>query len=116
MQRNFCFDHSKTHYQDEQWAMAISLKYIWTTVAVLLLLLLQYRLWFDDSGVVASNELRQLTDTMESNNLHQQQVNRDLMAEVHDLKTGTALLEETAREDLGLIRDGETFILFVDPK
>jgi cell division protein FtsB len=37
------------------------------------------------------------------------------MNEVTDLRQGDALLEEIAREDLGLVKEGETFVLFAEP-
>ena len=40
--------------------------------------------------------------------------NRRLSAEVADLKGGQEILEEVARYDLGLIRDGEFFINLAD--
>ncbi|MCA8836822.1 MAG: septum formation initiator family protein [Gammaproteobacteria bacterium] len=40
--------------------------------------------------------------------------NRRLSAEVTDLKGGQEILEEVARYDLGLIRDGEFFINLAD--
>lgn len=95
--------------------MAINLKTIWTTVAVILLLILQYRLWFDDSGVIASRALEGQISTLEESNAHQSEINRSLMNDVTDLRQGDALLEEIAREDLGLVKEGETFILFAEP-
>lgn len=85
-------------------------------IAVILLLLLQYRLWFDDTGIVASAELRQDIEQLQQDNEVQLATNHGLRAEVRDLKSGSEILEEKAREDLGLIREGETFILFVDPE
>lgn len=95
--------------------MAISLKTIWTAVAVILLLILQYRLWFDDSGVIASRGLEHQIGTLIDANDTQSEINRGLMSEVTDLRQGDALLEEIAREDLGLVKEGETFILFAEP-
>lgn len=84
-------------------------------VGVLLLLLVQYRVWFDDSGLLANRELlhrieriRQDIDVLHDRNLQ-------LQREIEDLRSGTAILEEKAREDLGLVRKGETLILFVEP-
>ncbi|MCA6061402.1 septum formation initiator family protein [Thalassolituus sp. ST750PaO-4] len=87
---------------------------IWLVLPVLLLLL-QYRIWLDDSGVVASRQLQQRIALLREDNEVQQSENDALLAEVEDLRHGQTLLEEKAREDLGLVRDGETFILFVDP-
>ena len=84
--------------------------------ALLLLLVLQYRLWFDDTGVLASRDLQQKTEQLRQDNEVRQNQNRALFAEVKDLKSGSEILEEKAREDLGLVRSGETFILFVDPE
>lgn len=85
-------------------------------VPVLLLLILQYRIWLDDTGIVASRALEQRIAKLHEDNEVKQSENDALMAEVHDLRTGTSLLEEKAREDLGLVREGESFILFVDPQ
>ncbi|WP_157729844.1 FtsB family cell division protein [Bacterioplanes sanyensis] len=82
----------------------------------LLLLVLQYRLWLDDSGIIASRQLQQYISDLRHKNTVQQQHNDELLAEVQDLKRGTELLEEYAREDLSLVREGETFILFADPE
>jgi cell division protein FtsB len=38
------------------------------------------------------------------------------MNDVKDLRSGDALLEETAREQLGLVKEGETFVLFAEPE
>lgn len=42
--------------------------------------------------------------------------NRQLAAEVRDLKNGMAALEERARSDLGMIADNETFYQVVPPR
>lgn len=85
-------------------------------LSIFLLLVVQYRIWFDDTGVIASAELQQKIVQLQQDNDVQKDHNDALIAEVKDLKQGTALLEEKAREDLGLVREGETFILFVDPQ
>jgi cell division protein FtsB len=41
--------------------------------------------------------------------------NRALQAEVEDLKKGLAAIEELAREDLGMIKEGETFFRILEP-
>ncbi|MCD8522896.1 MAG: septum formation initiator family protein [Saccharospirillaceae bacterium] len=82
---------------------------------VLVLLVLQYRLWLDDSGVVASRQLQQRIALLRQDNDVQQSENDALLADVEDLRHGQTLLEEKAREELGLVREGETFILFIDP-
>lgn len=41
--------------------------------------------------------------------------NHALEAEVEDLKKGLGAVEELAREDLGMIKEGETFFQIVEP-
>lgn len=95
--------------------MPSNLKTLWVIVAVMLLLILQYRLWFDDSGVIASRALERQIISLRDSNDQQSEINRGLMSEVTDFREGDALLEEVAREDLGLVKEGETFILFAEP-
>ena len=83
-------------------------------VPLLLLLLVQYRLWFGGSGVVSNKELERSIQQIQQDNAVKQANNDALRTEVRDLRDGTLLLEEKAREELGLVRDGESFILFVD--
>lgn len=83
--------------------------------AILLFIVLQYRLWFDDSGLIASFRLeRQITELSEQNQKAQKR-NQTLLDEVQDLHQGTEMLEESAREDLGMLKKGEQFYLFIEP-
>ena len=96
--------------------MVINLRYLWTVLALVLLVILQYRLWFDNSGVLASRSLERQIHQLNEDNAAQEGHNEVLMSDVKDLRNGDALLEETARENLGLVKDGETFILFAEPE
>ena len=84
------------------------------TIPVLLILLLQYRLWFDDTGVVASWQLEQQMTELEQDIAAQQVRNDWLKAEVKDLRQSDDLIEEKAREDLGFIGQDESFYLILD--
>lgn len=95
--------------------MAFRATHFWTAVGMILLIVLQYRLWFDDSGVFASRQLEHQIHQLRDENAEQQSINDELMSDVINLRSGDELLEETARENLGLVKDGETFILFADP-
>jgi cell division protein FtsB len=81
---------------------------------VLLILVLQYRLWFDDTGVVASWQLQQQMTVLEQDIAVQQVRNDWLRAEVDDLNHSDELIEEKAREDLGFIGKDESFYLILD--
>ncbi|OUS39511.1 hypothetical protein A9R00_09525 [Oleispira antarctica] len=84
------------------------------TIPVLLILLLQYRLWFDDTGVVASWQLEQQMTELEQDIAAQQVRNDWLKAEVEGLRQSDDLIEEKAREDLGFIGQDESFYLILD--
>ncbi len=82
----------------------------WLAAALgLVLLLLQYRLWFSSDGVSELWQLRSATNTQHEQNEALSERNRQLAAEVRDLKQGYAALEERARNDLGMIGRNETF-------
>jgi len=82
----------------------------WLAAALgLVLLLLQYRLWFSADGVSEVWQLRNATATQRQQNAALSERNRQLAAEVRDLKQGYAALEERARNDLGMIGRNETF-------
>ena len=72
-------------------------------------ILLQYRVWFSEDGVRGVSRLRQAVAAQRAENDQLAERNRQLAAEVHDLKTGMDALEERARSDLGMIARNETF-------
>ncbi len=83
------------------------------TLLVLLVIGLQYKLWFGDGSL---SEVVQLTRELESqqqrlNDLENR--NRILEAQVLDLQNGLDAFEEKARNDLGMIKQGETFIQLI---
>ena len=79
-----------------------------------LLLLLQYQLWLGEGGVVERSSLEQrVADETELNSTLRER-NEALTSQVLELQQGEAMLEAVAREDLGLVQEGEEFYLFVD--
>ncbi|MGH8231563.1 MAG: cell division protein FtsB, partial [Steroidobacteraceae bacterium] len=89
----------------------------WLAVALLAaLLLLQYRLWLSGDGVREVWRLRSAVAAQQSDNARLSERNRQLAAEVHDLKQGYEALEERARTDLGMIAGNETFFQVAPPK
>ena len=81
-----------------------------------LLALLQYQLWLGDGGITERRllESQVVSDSKENRSLRQR--NEALADRVIELQEGDEMLEAVAREDLGLVREGEEFILFVDDK
>ncbi len=79
----------------------------------LVLAALQYRLWIGDGGVLDIRRLQQAVDQQSGSNTQLQQRNAVLEAEVADLHNGGAAIEAHARNELGMIRKGESFYLVV---
>jgi cell division protein FtsB len=73
------------------------------------LLLLQYRVWFSGDGVGEVLRLRTAVAAQQADNQRLSDRNRQLAAEVRDLKQGFSALEERARSDLGMVGNNETF-------
>lgn len=88
-----------------------------TVIVTLLLLLLgwlQYRLWIGQGSLQELHQLQLVVDRRSAEVIAQQARNRDLAAEVEDLRQGKAAVEERGRSDLGMIREQETFFLVVE--
>ena len=86
------------------------------TILVLLIVLLQYRLWLDKGGIPEVLQLEKEVEmvTLEVNGLKER--NQKLAAEVVDLKTGIEAIEERARTDLGMIKQDEVYYQVIDSK
>lgn len=81
---------------------------------VIVLLILQWRLWAGPGGL---SELRQLEiqlATQQAENEALRLRNQMLENEVLDLKTGLEAIEERARSDLGMTREDETFYMVIE--
>jgi cell division protein FtsB len=74
-----------------------------------LVLVLQYRIWVARDGTREVLQLREAVSTQRAENERLEQRNRQLAAEVRDLKQGFGALEERARSELGLISSNETY-------
>ncbi len=83
-------------------------------ICVVLLGLLQYRLWVGDGSLADVWQLRGEIETQRTENEVLARRNRRLAAEVRDLKQGTEVIEDRARRELGMIRRDETFFQIVD--
>ena len=80
---------------------------------ILVLIGLQYKLWFGDGSL---SEVVQLSRELEIQKQKLQVLeerNRILEAQVLDLQNGLDAFEEKARNDLGMIKQGETFIQLI---
>jgi cell division protein FtsB len=81
---------------------------------LILLVVLQYRLWIAEGSLAERHRLQVQIEEQTRINSELQERNAALEREVLDLQTGNKGLEQRAREQLGLIREGETFYQFVE--
>jgi cell division protein FtsB len=79
-------------------------------LGLVVIALLQSKLWLGDSGFRDRQALIALVSTQDAENAKLTERNRVLRAEVNDLKQGLEAVEEHARLDLGLIKSNETFV------
>ena len=85
-----------------------------TILMLLLLLLLQYRLWTGNGSLVEVSLLREKIEKIKLENEHLKERNLSLTAEVFNLKQGHEAIEEIARSEMGMVKDGETFYQIID--
>jgi cell division protein FtsB len=82
-------------------------------ILLLVLLALQFKMWFGEGGYRDVQRLAQRVDEQAQENELLAQRNRELQAEVADLRQGLEAIEERARSELGLIKENEQFYQIV---
>ena len=80
---------------------------------ILILVGLQYKLWFGDGSLSEVVQLSRELETQKKRLRELETRNRILEAQVLDLQNGLDAFEEKARNDLGMIKQGETFIQLI---
>ena len=87
----------------------------WLLIGLLgLLWLLQDRLWFAEGGLGEANRLSVRLQNAEAENAELSARNEALTNEVIALQGGNEAVEKNARENLGLIKEGEIYYQFVE--
>lgn len=94
------------HAQMMKWLLA---------VLVLVLLVTQYRLWIGDGSVAHLNALHKKIEQQQEENARLRERKHLLAEEVHALRNTDDAVESRARQDLGMIKEGETFFMIVPP-
>jgi cell division protein FtsB len=83
-------------------------------ILVLAALYLQYLLWFGQGGIRDVARLKESLSTQTDQMTRLSERNRALAIEVMDLKKGLEAIEERARTEMGMIKQGETFYQVVE--
>jgi cell division protein FtsB len=81
---------------------------------VVMLAMLQYRLWIGNGSFAEVYRLDQAIAAQEKENAAARERNLALQAEVDDLRHGMDAIEERARSELGMIKKNETFFRVID--
>ena len=78
-------------------------------ILILVLAALQFKMWFGEGGYRDVQRLAQRVEQQAQENEALAQRNRELQAEVEDLRQGLEAIEERARSELGLVKENEEF-------
>ncbi|MDU0114037.1 cell division protein FtsB [Psychrosphaera aquimarina] len=82
-------------------------------VLIIIFILIQYRFWFGHNGLQFYTANRTEVTKLKSGNDEFLKRNILLEADVKDLSVGLEGIEERARNELGMIRENETFFRLV---
>jgi len=78
-------------------------------ILIVILILLQLKMWFGEGGFRDVQRLQQRVAEQALENEALAQRNRQLQADVEDLRQGLEAVEERARSELGMIKEDEEF-------
>lgn len=84
-------------------------------VLLLLLVWLQYKIWLQDGGIPEVIELQKEVGEVSVEVKKLQERNSSLAGEVKDLKKGLDAIEERARSEMGMIKQGEVYYQVIEP-
>ena len=84
-----------------------------SVILLIFLILLQHRLWFGKNSVADYYSLINDVDRQIITNTKLTTRNKILYADIADLKSGIQAIEESARNELGMIKEGETFFRII---
>lgn len=87
-----------------------------TIILIILLVLLQYRFWVGEGSQQEIWRMKKAVDLQQQENEKLRARNKALEAEVQNLKKGLDAIEERARSELGMIKEGETFYQVIEPE
>lgn len=77
---------------------------------ITLLLVLHAQLWLGRGSVQQVSQMRQTLAVLEQSNREARLRNEQLANEVNDLREGLDMVEELARQDLGMVKPNEIFV------
>ena len=81
---------------------------------LIVLAVLQYKFWMGADSLPNWLKLEQKLKTQDDNNKQLTARNQALQADIIELKSNDQALEEQARYELGMVKEGETYYQFVE--
>ena len=84
-------------------------------VLLTLLVWLQYKIWLQDGGIPEVVQLQEEVAEVKTEVQKLSDRNLSLDAEVKDLKKGLDAIEERARSEMGMIKEGEVYYQVIEP-
>ena len=87
---------------------------VFAAILVVMLLGLQFRLWVGEGSFAQVSNLGGRVERARTANAVKDRRNEVLRVEIRDLKSSHDFIEEKARVELGLIKEGETFFMLVE--
>ncbi len=93
--------------------MVIDVMRFFAVTLALLFGLLQYDLWLGKNGIADYRTIVDEIDVQQQVNENLTLRNSEMFVEIDDLRQGLDAIEERARHELGMIKEGETFYRLV---
>jgi cell division protein FtsB len=84
-------------------------------VLLALLAALQAQLWLGRGSIPRVAAMQNQLNTQKTANAQANEANERLASEVHDLKEGLDMVEEKARSELGMVKQGEIYVQYTPP-
>jgi cell division protein FtsB len=81
---------------------------------IIALVILQHKLWLGDGSIIQWITVQQKLKEHQQENNQLAKRNKVLEANIQELKRGDQALEEQARYELGMVKEGEEYYQFVD--
>lgn len=79
-------------------------------ILLTLLVVFQGQLWLGKGGIPTVDELERKLQEQHTANDKARLVNEQLSAEINDLKEGLNMVEERARNELGMVKPNEIYV------
>jgi cell division protein FtsB len=85
-----------------------------TVVLLCLVVIFQYQIWLGPRNRADLAQLQERLLVAQKDNAEKVQINAQLQAEVDDLQSGLETVEEKARYELNMVKNGEILVQYID--